>query len=308
VSSLRDKTTFFVAISAGVGLLLSDIQAGIKTDGSTRLDLARVKLTFLEEFKNGLDASPDGTRRWKTTYAWGNRTLAANREAEFYSDSTVGADPFAIKDGALEITAAASPGQTTPGDSGLTFTSGAITTEGSFAQRYGYFEMRAKLPAGQGLWPAFWLLPVDGSWPPELDVVEMLGHEPGVIYLTAHSNIGNDHTKEAFSIKVADTSEAYHDYGVDWEPDFITWYFDEQAVARAKTPKDMNKPMYLLINLAVGGQGSWPGPTDKTTPLPAHMRIQYVKAYRSPSAKGLATPAETANCGRPRHSYCRPMP
>jgi beta-glucanase (GH16 family) len=248
-----------------------------------KLDLAHLKLTFSDGFKDGLDASPDGKRRWKTTYAWGNRTLEDNNEAEFYSDATVGVDPFSVHDGALDITAApASPGNGTPEGSHLTFTSGVITTEGSFAQLYGYFEMRAKLPAGKGLWPAFWLLPADRSWPPELDVVEVLGHEPRTVYVTAHSNVDDKHTKQGLPAVVADTSEGFHSYGVDWEPDFITWYFDGKAIFNAPTPKDMNQPMYLLANLAVGADGSWPGATDETTPLPAHMLIEYIKVYQRP--------------------------
>jgi beta-glucanase (GH16 family) len=242
------------------------------------LDLSKMKLTFSDDFKNGLDASPDGKRRWKTTYAWGNRTLATNHEAQFYSDSTVGVDPFSIHDGALDITAApASPGEGTPEGSGLTFTSGAITTEGSFSQLYGYFEMRAKLPTGRGLWPAFWLLPADLSWPPELDIFEQLGHEPNKIYVSYHSTTDDVQVNPR---TVADTSHDFHTYGVDWEPDFLTWYFDGQAIARNPTPKDMNQPMYILANLAVGAEGSWPEATDQTTVLPAHMLIQSIRAFQ----------------------------
>jgi beta-glucanase (GH16 family) len=244
------------------------------------LDLSALRLTFSEDFKGGLDASPDGKRRWKTTYAWGNRTLSPNHEAQFYSDWSVGVDPFKVHDGVLDITAApADPGVGTPEGSQLTFTSGAITTERSFSQLYGYFEICAKLPSGKGMWPAFWLLPADLSWPPELDVFEMLGHEPNKIYMSFHSKVDTDQIN---SRMVADTTQSFHNFGVDWEPDLITWYFDGKPVAQSATPTDMHQPMYLLANLAVGGEGSWPGAPDATTPMPAHMLIQYVRVYQHP--------------------------
>src|SRR5206468_2525137 len=119
---------------------------------------------------NSFTSSPNGTSGWQTSFYFGGRTLSSNGEQQYYSDSSVGVNPFAVANGVLDITA--SPGAN-PG--ALWYNSGLITTEGMFSQTYGYFEMRAKLPAGQGMWPAFWLLPSDKSWPPELDVLEAFG-------------------------------------------------------------------------------------------------------------------------------------
>ena len=138
-------------------------------------------LTFAEEFTDFV-WSADGRRGWRTNFPYG-RTLPTNKEAQYYSDASVGAHPFRLRDGALEITAA-------PGENRgrLPYVSGMITTQGAgtgggagsgFAQRYGHFEFRAKLPRGRGLWTSLWLLPADNTWPPEIDVVEMLGHRPG---------------------------------------------------------------------------------------------------------------------------------
>ena len=246
------------------------------------LDLTGYKLTFDDEFNqfNRYDGS-SGT--WQTWYYFGGRSLPSNGELEYYSDPSVGVNPFSIRNGALDITAAPSTGNS----GGLPYTSGLITTEPSFSQTYGYFEMRAKLPAGKGLWPAFWLLPVDKSWPPEIDPLEAFGNEPdeyhyGAISGNASSSLGNWVTVNA------DLTQGYHRYGVLWTPTTLTYYFDGKEVAQAATPADLNKPMYMLANLAVGG--NWPGAPDGSTPFPAHMDIDYIRAYSSDSAAVAVTP------------------
>ncbi|MGI4944110.1 MAG: glycoside hydrolase family 16 protein [Janthinobacterium lividum] len=233
-------------------------------------DQPAARLTFDDEFSR-FDHSPDGSTGWMTRYASG-RTLP--NELEYYSDSSVGADPFRVENGVLVITAR--PG---PNALGLPYVSGAITTFPRFAQRYGYFEMRAQLPAGRGLWPAFWLLPADRSWPPEIDVFEVLGQAPGTLYVSTHSKVGGPNVGVTQSIVVADVSKGFHRYGVDWRADRITWCIDGRQVGDEPTPADLNVPMFLLANLAVGGPGSWPGPPDSTTRFPAEMRIDYIRAY-----------------------------
>jgi hypothetical protein len=175
---------------------------------------------------------------------------------------------------------------------GRRYTSGLLTTFRSFSQRYGYFEMRARLPLGRGLWPAFWLLPIDKSWPPEIDVMEVLGDRPTTLYATLHRRTGA--AKDApvgFEIAVADMTTAFHRYGVLWTPRFLAWYFDGRLVAHTETPAGLNMPMYLLVNLAVGGK--WAGSPDETTRFPATMLIDYIRAYELPSA-----PDESQACRR----------
>ncbi len=232
--------------------------------------------TFDDEF-NALNASPSGAGGWMTQFPYGGtaaRTETANHEAEYYSDSSVGTNPFSVSNGTLTITAA--PGSN---PDGLPFNSGLLNTYNSFSQEYGYFEMRAELPSGDGMWPAFWLLPSNNTWPPEIDVMEMLGSDPTKIYLSTHSGSSSAEVSNTQVATVANTSTGFHTYGVDWEPNTITWYFDGKAVATAATPSDMHQPMYMLLNLAVGAAGSWPGATDSSTPLPAHMLVDYVHAY-----------------------------
>lgn len=184
-------------------------------------------------------------------------------------------NPFSISNGILTIHAAPAADIIKPTIGGQDYTSGVLSTYHEFSQTYGYFEMRAQLPAGNGLWPAFWLLPADGTWPPEIDVMEQLGRDPTTIYTSIHTSASGASQTGAES--VGNTSLSFHTYGVDWEPDTITWYFDGQKIYQTATPADADAPMYMIANLAVGGH--WPGNPDSSTPFPADMKIDYLRAY-----------------------------
>jgi hypothetical protein len=243
--------------------------------------------TFVEDF-SGFRTLCGGGRRWRTTFGDGSdpsihrRSLPSNGELEVYVDpcfkGTGGAplrlDPFAVRRGALDIIADRAPPRLADQLDGYRYTSGLITTQPSFAQTYGYFEMSARLPRGKGLWPAFWLLPADQSWPPEIDVMESIG-DPGKIYQTAHSTLG---APPGLEVPVTGDPDGFHVYAVEWDPQFITWYLDGRRTNRVPTPKDMNKPMYMLVNLAVGGH--WPGAPDAATAFPARLTVRWVRAYR----------------------------
>jgi beta-glucanase (GH16 family) len=247
------------------------------------LDLTGYKLTFDDEFNSFSWAGAGGT--WQTTFYFGGRTLSSNGELEYYSDPSVGVNPFSVQNGALEITAAPSTNLAATG--GLPYTSGLITTESSFTQTYGYFEMRAKLPAGQGLWPAFWLLPADKSWPPEIDPLEAFGSEPNQIHYGAISTNSSQSGGDWVTVPT-NITDSYHTYGVMWTPTTLTYYFDGQQVAQLATPSDMNKPMYMLADLAVGG--SWGGAPFPDTQFPAHLDIDYIRAYSNDPNAVAVTP------------------
>jgi beta-glucanase (GH16 family) len=245
---------------------------------ATGVDLTGYKLTFDDEFNGFSWAGNGGT--WKTLFYFGGRSLPSNGELEYYSDPSVGVNPFSIQNGALDIVAA--PSANTAATGGLPYTSGLITTEGTFAQTYGYFEMRAMLPAGQGMWPAFWLLPTDKSWPPELDVLEAFGapnanHEggPTQFHLGTISSNGAQNFGTWIDTGV-DLTQGYHTFGLLWDAQHLSYFFDGRQVAQTATPADMNKPMYMLANLAVGG--NWVGPPAGET---AHLDIDYIRAYSS---------------------------
>ena len=257
--------------------------------------------SFSDDF-NG--ASLD-TVRWRTGFkdngarpaGVSDRSLYGNRERQLYFDPafmSLGVQPFTLGDGTLTITAlpmappvrAAVAGavaeQPEPIRSSplkdVGYSSGLITTNGAFSQLYGYFEIRAKWSGGKGLWPAFWLLPADGSWPPELDVMESLGHQKRTIYQSIHSQQTGKAEGETITATTSSYTSEFHTYGMLWKADEIRFYVDGVQTGVKPTPADARKPMYMLVNLAVGG--SWPGDPDATTPFPATMTVDYVRAWR----------------------------
>jgi beta-glucanase (GH16 family) len=245
------------------------------------LDRSALTQTFSDEF-NSLQLRSDTSGIWDPKFWWApekGASLSGNGELQWYINPsyqpTASVNPFSVKDGVLTITAAPASAAIQQEINGYDYTSGVLTTHSSFAQTYGYFEIRADMPDDQGVWPAFWLLPADGSWPPELDVVEMRGQDPNTVIATVHSNETGSQTSIASAVKVADAS-GYHKYGVLWTEDEIVWYFDDAAIARADTPSDMHDPMYMLVNLAVGGIAGTPsdGLVDGS-----EMKIDYIKAY-----------------------------
>jgi beta-glucanase (GH16 family) len=218
--------------------------------------VCRWQLTFEDEFEGDrLD-----TTIWDTGYK------AGDKEAQYYVE-----DAFELEDGILKIRAE----ERQVND--RKYASGIITTQGTFDQRYGRFVVRAKVPAGQGLWPAFWLMPSSRTHPPEIDVFEILGHEPDTVYMTNHWR--DESGRKAFEtrgFKGSDFSQNFHVYRIDWMPDEIVWLVDGYERAR-ETRGIPDGPMFLLLNLAVGGE--WPGYPDETTPFPSYLEVDYVRAY-----------------------------
>ena len=256
-------------------------------------------LTFDDEFNTlSLWNSNTNTGTWNTGPSWagGNGTggswvstlngysLTGNGDQAWYINSnyapTASVQPWTDNNGILTITAAPASSSISPLINGYQYTSGQINTSTSFSQTYGFFEWRAELPAGQGTWPAFWLLPEDNSWPPEIDAMEMLGNNPGVYYTSVHSGTSSNEINGGQANNVPDTSAGYHTYGVDWESNFITYYFDGHAVYQTPTPAQLqNIPMFMIASLALGG--SWGGNVDGTTPFPAQLNIDFMRAYSS---------------------------
>lgn len=259
--------------------------------------VAAARLTFADEFATFRQWN--GAEGWEVTGGpqWSGRvtasgTLPWNNELQWYVNPQAGSglpNPFGIADGTLHITARPADAAVSALIAGQPFTSGIVTTQHDFAQTYGYFEMRAQMPAGQGLWPAFWLLPVDGSWPPELDVMEMLGHRTTTLHTTAHSRqsgswqLSDTRYESTHATTVADMTTGFHTYGLDWGASELVWFFDGDVVHRTATPTDMHKPMYMVANLAVGGD--LPGSPDAATTFPATMQIDYIRAYEAASTR-----------------------
>lgn len=234
-------------------------------------------LIFADEF-NGTSLD---TTKWNTCYP--NYKVGSdscnhnNGELELYQPSQV-----LVNNGILTLRAE-KKAVTTAGNT-FNYLSGMISSgpgEGGsspkFTFTYGYMEMRFKVPKGQGLWPAFWTLPADGSWPPEIDGLEILGNKPNTIHMGYHWN-NPGHVSDGTVWIGPDFSASWHVLGLDWEPDAITWYVDGIERERLTNAQAIyHKPMYILANLAVGG---WPGSPDSTAEFPADYQINYIRVWQ----------------------------
>jgi hypothetical protein len=261
-----------------VGILSIDSKAPwppADTEQAPSLDLSDFHLTFREEFDGPLDVSAWGPgTRWIAHTPWAG-DFGDARFADPRSDF-----PFTIKNGILRIEARK--------DEKSKWSSGLLASNDpqgrGFSQQYGYFEMRAKLPPGPGVWPAFWLCSSynrkdktagrDGSV--EIDVLEYYGRTPSSFTATVHIWRPKPHRSEGTTIttKPYEVSSGFHTYGCLIDPQQITMYFDGVKVWQYKTPPEHNKPLMLLLNLALG-----PGwPIDKT-PNPSIMEVDYVRVY-----------------------------
>jgi len=242
-------------------------------------------LSFEETFdKLSIRNQKNPSGLWHTRYIW-DRNVIINNEQQFYIDPDEhGHSVFTIDNSVLSIEAKPTPRALRGVVEGQPYVSGVLTTEKSFAQQYGRFEVRAKVPFGQGLWSAFWLLPSFNQWPagvavlPEIDVMEHLGHESNTFHTTLHTNQTGPLTSHPYDHTIAtDLTKAFHVYSVVWTPKSVSWYLDGEFKAKHPTPRDFTKPVHFLLNLAVGG--TWPGSPDGTTEFPAKFQIDYVKAW-----------------------------
>jgi len=254
------------------------------------LNLTGYHLTFDDEF-NSFRPTELGGSTWNVTIfngnnTWGSENYYAGADGGLNSYLTSGGvNPFSIGNGVLSITA-------TPNVPGTTsdYTTALIDNRGSFSQTYGYFEMRAELPAGAGFWPGFWMLPTvdnDGGVP-EIDVVEAFGSQYGwyggsnQVHYDLHSGT-NPETEGTWATVNANIYNSYNTYGVMWTPTTLTFYFDGQAVGSLPTSADLvgNPGEYMIASLLTGAPGDWPGPMAGET---GSLKIDYIRAFSSSSA------------------------
>jgi beta-glucanase (GH16 family) len=260
------------------------------------MDTSHLRLAFVDEFD-----TMDWTK-WGSVYPWNEATgrgssIPPNDEKQWYINHayapTAGVVPWTVAGGELTITLDRTPpslitqlgyDQDDLHNLGsYPFTSGLLHTRDTFTMTRGYVEMEALLPAGDGLWPAFWMLPHDKrNWDDtrEIDVLETLAHEPGRIYTTVHiPGAPNLHVESWVD------GAQYHRFGCWWDDKQIISFIDgkEQSGGRITTPPGFDTPMYLLLNLAVGGPDSWPGqvghPVGPSTHFPAQLKVRSVKAW-----------------------------
>lgn len=288
------------------GVAVCAMGAAIVATGRLKADEPRPSgpppgLAMALSFDEGFDGRALRSDVWRTAFkscgrpgSIANRSLYGNRERQIYFDPDfldAGVQPFAVRDGKLVITARPlTPGVKAKLDEALTtqpakmqasalaearYSSGLITTKCSFEQAYGYFEIRARWTGGKGIWPAFWLLPGKGGWPPEIDVLEAHGDKPNTVFQSLHSKLQKPITRK---VTMAGTGDQFHLYAVLWTPEKLDYYIDGIKTASIPTSPDASQPMYLLANLAIGGK--WPGDPDGGTVMPARMEIDHIRVWR----------------------------
>jgi beta-glucanase (GH16 family) len=247
------------------------VMFGMSDGMPRRIDLDGARVTFADNF-NHLDVSAHGPSRW-SAHTWWNGDFG---EAVFADPEP--AFPFTVKDGVLSIEAKYDQKQRR-WRSGLLST---IDAKGhGFAQQYGYFEMRAKLPPGPGVWPAFWMVETGSRQTVvEIDAMELYGHAPkrydGSLHVW-HRDSRGDRSYGSVIYTPHPLSDAYHLYGVVVLQDVTGFYLDRRLVGVAKTPPELRRPMGVLLNLALGG--GWP--IDETN-NPSIMQVDYVRVYELP--------------------------
>lgn len=262
--------------SGGEVLGAAPAVALVTIDGPVGQDPANWTMTFNDEF----DGTALDRTKWRSDY-WngGNGELQ-----EYVNDDSHG--NYIEQNGILSLVARREYYQ------GKNYTSGIITTQDRFFQAYGFFEIRAKMPPGKGLWPAFWLMPNPTGWPPEIDVFEFLGDTLNKIYMNIHYNYNGSHSDSLSYFIGPDFSADFHTFGVKWAPNSMVWYVDGIARKTYTTVSNIpNVPMFMIANLAVGG--SWPGSPDGSTVFPAYYDMDYIRVW-TPSSSPSPTPTATS--------------
>jgi beta-glucanase (GH16 family) len=269
---------------AFVPLLLALLASGCADLGIARHHppgLPGWSLDFDDEFDHA--GAPDPAK-WTPELGY-----VRNEEAQYY---TARPENVRVENGMLVIEAHKERYQ------GFSYTSASITTFDHRQFLYGRVEVRAKLPAGLGTWPAIWLLGADINqvgWPAcgEIDIMENVGHEPLRIYGTVHTPAYNHtlKTSKGGTIEIESPSDGFHVYGVEWSPDRVDFFVDErryftfQNERRGNAVWPFDKPQYLILNLAIGGD--WGGERGIDDQLfPHRYLIDYVRVYRRLDAVG----------------------
>jgi beta-glucanase (GH16 family) len=262
-------------------LALSLLSSGCRKPTTTTAPTSG-DLIWSDEF-DGAAGSPPAPTRWRYEVGtdWGNQQLEydTNRPSNASLDGA----------GHLLITARREDYL------GRAYTSARLNTLGQFTQAYGRFEARIKLPIGQGIWPAFWLLGANidqVGWPGcgEIDILEYRGQQPATIWGSVHGPgySGGNAITTSYSLPAGTFNDDYHVFSVEWSPNRIVWKVDGNLY-RTVTPASLpgngtwvfDHPFSIILNVAVGG--NYVGPPDATTPFPQSMIVDWVRVYRLPA-------------------------
>jgi len=275
-----------IGLAAGLAVIAAQAMAGLAipprpapraAEGKTPADRPGWQLVWSDEF-DGANPLPDPA---KWVYEEGK---VRNNEAQYYTKAR--AENCRLERGMLVIEARKEPftGPRGRGD----YTSASIETKGLGSWQYGRLEMRARLPQGRGVWPAFWTLGDKGGWPAcgEIDIMEFVGHDPNKTHGTLHWRAGGKHASKGGNLVVSKPWEAFHVYAVEWTADRIDFFYDDtrfNSIALAQADDNgsnaFRQPHYLKLNLALGG--SWGGKIDDSV-LPQKFIVDYVRVYQRP--------------------------
>ncbi len=279
---MQIKTIQSVALTC-LGVIAMSVISGCETD-ETQTVATFTNLVLDENFDN--DGAPNdqvwGFDIGNGIDGWGNQEL------QYYTDRP---ENVTIQNGVLLITAQQESFQ------GSEYTSARLLTKDKFEQRYGRFEARIRLPFGQGIWPAFWMLGADideNPWPGagEIDIMEYRGQNPTVLIGSVHGPgyNGGDAISKEYTLENDRFDTGFHIFGIEWGPDFVNFYVDD-VLYNQITPEDVNeetdgegvwvfnKPFYILMNLAVGG--TFVGSPNAETEFPQTMIVDYVRVYKN---------------------------
>jgi beta-glucanase (GH16 family) len=242
------------------------------------------QLVWSDEFKyQGL---PD-PQKWN--YEEG---FVRNHESQYYTKARL--ENARVENGLLVIEGRKEHYEP-PGHAAVEYTSASLTTKGLEAFKYGRIEMRAKLPQGKGMWPAFWTLGTNidqVGWPGcgEDDIMEFVGKDTNHIYGTLHFAVDGKHASDGGKVELSVPYNDFHVYAVEWSPTRIDFFVDDHKYhsveiekAGAGDDNPFRKPHYLLLNLALGGD--WGGPIEDEL-LPQKYLINYVRVYQRTDAAG----------------------
>ena len=283
---------FKVMLSAAVnGIIYKGTGVGVIENDDSRIDFTNTgydaptsypgyTLAWADEFNGGslnlADWSFENGDGCPNVCGWGNNEL------EYYTSRP---ENLFFQDGKMIIEARKE------NYSGKSYTSSKILTRGKKIFKYARIDIRAKLPKGKGIWPAFWLLPqnnVFGNWPKsgEIDLMEMIGHEANRSYGTLHFGPGPGSTQlgRNYTLPSGIFNDEFHVFSLEWKQNQIRWLIDGNVYS-TYTSADFgsnnypfNEDFFLIFNMAVGG--NWPGSPDATTYLPQWLIVDYVRVYQ----------------------------
>jgi hypothetical protein len=276
---LSNPVNATLSISSAIGIIRND-DAFLYIDDSGYVSAESyegMELVWADEFEGSAINSDNWTHELGAS-GWGNNEL------QNYTSSS---DNSFINTGNLVIEATNKP------SGGASYSSARMVSKGKQSFQYGRIDIRAKLPEGQGIWPALWMLGEnidEVGWPAcgELDIMELVGHLPSTLYGTAHwgaegQGFSNYRTGE-YVLSGSKFSDAFHVFSLLWEEDKVVWLLDDEPfheVTKASiegAAYRFNAPFFFIMNIAVGG--NWPGSPDASTKFPQRMFIDYIRVFQ----------------------------